>query len=62
MPSSPSALGGVRSAAVVNEEIRRLVQAAQGRLYGDARVRYAELVAEWTVAVAAERADVVEAA
>jgi hypothetical protein len=52
----------VRSAAVVNEEIRRLVQAAQGRLYGDARVRYAELVAEWTVAVAAERADVVEAA
>ncbi len=62
MSPNPSALGGVRSAAVVNEEIRRLVQAAQGRLYGDARARYAELVAEWTVAVAAERTDVVEAA
>jgi hypothetical protein len=48
----------------VNAEIRALVIAADGWLYGEARQRYEVLVAEWTVAVAAERArgDVVQAA
>lgn len=56
--------GSVRSASVVNAEIRALVRAADGRLYGEARVRYAELVEEWTHAVAVERRliDVEEAA
>jgi hypothetical protein len=47
---------------VVNAEIRALVRGADGRLYGDARGRYAELVEEWTRAVAVERIDVTEAA
>jgi hypothetical protein len=47
---------------VVNEEIRALVRRAGGWLYGETRQRYEVLVAEWTVAVAAERCDVVEAA
>lgn len=66
-PTSVSS-GSVRSAAVVNEQIRALVRAADGRLYGADRVRYAELVEEWAAATAAERrpaavrAEVVEAA
>ncbi|MFJ9740791.1 hypothetical protein [Streptomyces sp. NPDC101166] len=52
----------VRPSAVVNEEIRALVRAEGGYLYGAARSRYEELVAEWTLAVAAERVEVVEAA
>ena len=51
--------GSVRSAAVVNEEIRTLVKACGGWLYGDARVEYERLVAEWALAV---RAEIVEAA
>jgi hypothetical protein len=43
----------------VNEQIRALVRAADGRLYGADRVRYAELVEEWAAAV---RAEVIEAA
>ena len=62
MPPNLPASGRARSAAAVNAEIRQLVRAAHGRLYGNARVRYAELVEEWTVAVAAERDDVAEAA
>ncbi|MER6088123.1 hypothetical protein [Streptomyces bluensis] len=47
----------------MSTEIRELVTACGGWLYGAARVRYAELVEEWTVAVAAERRiEVVEAA
>jgi hypothetical protein len=48
----------------VNEDIRALVIAAGGWLYGETRERYELLVAEWTVATAAERArgDVVKAA
>ena len=62
MPPPPS-LGSVRSSAVVNEEIRALVRSCGGWLYGDARARYERLVAEWTVATAAERRiDVVTAA
>lgn len=63
MPSSPLP-APVRPAAVVNEEIRALVRAEGGYLYGAARLRYEQLVAEWTVAVQAERAcgEIVEAA
>ncbi|MEU3613558.1 hypothetical protein ABZ725_14740 [Streptomyces sp. NPDC006872] len=52
----------VRPSAVVNAEIRALVIARGGWLYGESRRRYEELVAEWTLAVAAERGEVVEAA
>lgn len=67
MPPTPSACTGVRSAAAVNAEIRALVRAADGRLYGADRARYAALVEEWAAATAAERraavlAEAVEAA
>lgn len=64
MPPTPLPAGSVRSAAAVNEEIRALVIAAGGWLYGETRKRYEVLVAEWTVATAVERArgDVVQAA
>lgn len=55
MSPTPQALGPVRPAAVVNEEIRALVKAAGGWLYGESRQRYALLVTEWTEAVAIER-------
>lgn len=57
-PSSPPE-GAARSAAVVNEDIRALVTASGGWLYGETRDRYEQLVAEWAAAV---RADVIEAA
>ncbi|MCZ4511579.1 hypothetical protein O3Q52_25990 [Streptomyces sp. ActVer] len=63
MPSTPVSPGSVRSAAVVNEEIRALWDGGRGdprvQLTGDVRARYEELYAEW---VAAARAEVVEAA
>ncbi|WP_189782979.1 hypothetical protein [Streptomyces capitiformicae] len=64
MPPSPPPQGLVRPSAVVNAEIRALVRACGGWLYGEARDRYALLVAEWTVATAAERrrVEVVKAA
>ena len=66
MPPSPPVTGSarppVRPAAVVNAEIRALVERAGGWLYGPSRERYEVLRAEWTVATAAERGDVVEAA
>ena len=62
MPSSPSPSGSARPAAVVNEEIRALVVRAAGWLYGETRQRYEVLRDEWTVATAAERGDIVEAA
>jgi hypothetical protein len=46
----------------VNAEIRALVEACGGWLYGASRARYEVLVAEWTVATAAEQGDIVEAA
>jgi hypothetical protein len=49
----------VRPAAVVNDEIRALVEACGGWLYGEARARYEVLVEEWAAAV---RAEVVKAA
>jgi hypothetical protein len=56
--------GSVRPAAVVNDLIRNLFQRAGGRLYGEDRAEYERLVAEWTIAVAAERErpEIVEAA
>ncbi|MDR3079470.1 MAG: hypothetical protein LBV60_00825 [Streptomyces sp.] len=56
--------GAVRSAATVNEDIRALVIGCAGWLYGEARERYEQLVAEWTTACARERmlGDVVKAA
>lgn len=62
MSPTPFAVVGVRPAAVVNEEIRALVKSCGGWLYGDNRAAYERLVEEWTVAVAAERIDVVTAA
>lgn len=59
MPPTPSGLGPLRSAAVVNADIRALVVACGGWLYGETRERYEELVAEWAAAV---RDEVVEAA
>lgn len=57
------ALGGVRSSAVVNEEIRALVRASWGRPFnGVERAVYERLLGEWSVAVAAERGDGVRAA
>ena len=62
MPPTPQTPGPARPAAVVNAEIRALVERAGGWLYGPSRERYEVLRAEWTVATAAERGDVVEAA
>lgn len=48
--------GSVRSAAVVNEEIRALWQRAGGHLTMDAdRAEYERLVVEWATAVRAEQ-------
>jgi hypothetical protein len=55
MSPNPNTAGSARSSAVVNEEIRALVEAAGGWLYGESRRRYADLVAEWAVAIAVER-------
>lgn len=62
-PDSPGC-GHVRPAAVVNDLIRALFTRAGGRLYGEDRAEYEQLVAEWTLATAAERGqpEVVEAA
>lgn len=46
--------GSVRPAALVNELIRALFQRAGGRLYGEDRVTYERLIAEWAAAVRAE--------
>ncbi|MCW7941712.1 hypothetical protein AAW14_06670 [Streptomyces hygroscopicus] len=62
MSAAPPPQGRVRPSDVVNDDIRRLVVAAGGWLYGETRERYELLVAEWTVAVAAERGEIVEAA
>lgn len=66
MPPSPPVTGSarppVRPAAVVNAEIRALVESARGWLYGETRQRYEKLVVEWDAAKAAERCEVVEAA
>ncbi|NUS83635.1 MAG: hypothetical protein HOY75_13040 [Streptomyces sp.] len=55
--SSPS--GSVRSAAVVNEDIRALITRTGRRLTDVEKARLEELWVEW---VAADRAEVVKAA
>ncbi|OQQ12934.1 hypothetical protein B0675_36430 [Streptomyces sp. M41(2017)] len=62
MSSPPPLPGSARPADVVNEEIRALITRAGGWLYGETRQRYEVLRDEWTVATAAERGDIVEAA
>lgn len=54
----------MRPAEQVNAEIRALVVACGGWLYGETRARYEVLVEEWTLAVAMERAcgEIVKAA
>jgi hypothetical protein len=52
----------VRSAAVLNRLIRGLWPHPSMRLTDAERREYAQLVAEWTIATAAERGDIAEAA
>jgi hypothetical protein len=59
MSPTPASPGSVRSAAAVNEDIRALVSACGGWLYGETRAEYERLVEEWAAAM---RAEVVEAA
>ncbi|WSF59153.1 hypothetical protein OG252_12955 [Streptomyces sp. NBC_01352] len=59
MSPSPSASGPVRSAAVVNEDIRALWRDVRVRLTDEERARLERLYEEWAAAV---RAEVVEAA
>lgn len=59
MPPTPDPAGSVRSAALVNEEIRDLWARAGGVLTVEQRREYEALLAEWTAAL---RAGVVEAA
>lgn len=59
MSPSPVASGSVRSAAVVNEEIRALWPHPSMRLTREQRAEYERLVAEWAAAV---RAEIVKAA
>jgi hypothetical protein len=55
MPPTPSACGSVRSAAVVNEQIRAIAARARGREWTHAeQALYRLLVDEWVVAVARE--------
>jgi len=60
MSPNPLASGVVRSAAVVNEDIRSLARRAWGRPFTDEeRAIYVRLRDEW---VYADRAEIVEAA
>lgn len=59
MSPSPPSSGLVRSAAEVNELIRRMMVRSGGRLRPEQRPEYEALVAEWAAAV---RAEIVEAA
>lgn len=58
MSSTPSP-GSVRSAAVVNAEIRALWRDPSARLTGEQRRAYERLLEEWAAAV---RAEIVKAA
>lgn len=56
MSPDRQASGSVRSAAIVNQEIRHLWQHAGGHLTTDTeRAEYARLVVEWATAVRAEQ-------
>ncbi|NUQ95199.1 MAG: hypothetical protein HOY79_01105 [Streptomyces sp.] len=62
MPTTPLSRGPVRSVTELNRLIRALWPHPEKRLSDAERAEYAALVEEWTVAVAAERVEVVEAA
>lgn len=53
MPPTPDRAGSVRSADVVNEEIRALWADPRVRLSEDGRARLEALYAEWVAAVRA---------
>ncbi|MFC9121372.1 hypothetical protein ACFTXO_16490 [Streptomyces sp. NPDC057067] len=59
MPTFPAVTGSVRSAAVVNEEIRALWQRSGGVLTPEGQREYKRLLVEWAAAV---RGGVAEAA
>ena len=54
MPPSPPAPGSARPAAAVDEEIRALLLATGGWLWGPTRERYEALRDEWVEAVRGE--------
>jgi hypothetical protein len=54
MPSTPPDPGPPRSAAAVDEEIRALLTATGGWLWGPTRARYEQLRDEWVEAVRGE--------
>lgn len=54
MSSPPPSPGPARSAAVVQAEIRALLQETGGWLWGPTRARYEQLRDEWVRAVQAE--------
>ncbi|MEU4051195.1 hypothetical protein AB0F09_18605 [Streptomyces olivaceus] len=54
MPASPSPRSGLRSAAAVQAEIRALLEATGGWLWGPTRARYEALRDEWVAAVREE--------
>ncbi|MET7687926.1 hypothetical protein ABZT06_08090 [Streptomyces sp. NPDC005483] len=54
MPPTPPAPSPARSAAVVDADIRALMEATGGWLWGPTRERYEQLRAEWVEAVRAE--------
>ena len=62
MPPTPPTSGSPRSAAVLNALIRGFWSHPEKRLDDAERQEYAQLVVEWTLATAAERGDIVEAA
>ncbi|MFD5037425.1 hypothetical protein ACIOG7_28455 [Streptomyces sp. NPDC087894] len=59
MPTSPAVTGSVRSAVVVNEQIRALWQRSGGVLTPEGQREYERLLVEWAAAV---RSGVAEAA
>ncbi|MEU8508132.1 hypothetical protein AB0C40_26135 [Streptomyces brevispora] len=50
MPPTPCPSGSVRSAAVVNEDIRELWQRSGGRLSPEDEEEYQRLLVEWAAA------------
>jgi len=56
MPTTPPAEGAARSAAAVDAEIRALLLATGGWLWGPTRERYEALRDEWVQAVREEMA------
>lgn len=54
MSSTPAPSGPARSAAAVDAEIRALLQATGGWLWGPTRARYEALRDEWVAAVREE--------